>query len=124
MILIAEDNPDLGQFYMAALQDGGWQVELVTSGSAALDRLLSLPALDLVLMDLSLPDMHGVEVAERARAAGCTTPIILVSGAMPLIDKARIADAGFAACLAKPVRLSELFELMRGYQAVPTGAPK
>lgn len=110
-ILVIEDNPHIAALFAEALDMAGYEFEIVTSGASALARLMV--GCELALMDLSLPDLNGAEVAVEARAAGCTVPIIAISGAMPLIDEARLAKAGFAAALAKPVRLSTLIDLVR-----------
>jgi DNA-binding response OmpR family regulator len=63
-ILVIEDNPEIAAFFAEALGAAGYEVELATSG-AALPRLVN--GCELALMDLSLPDLNGVEVAAQAR---------------------------------------------------------
>lgn len=109
MILVVEDNAEVAQTFAAALRDAGYEVEVVDTGAAALERLLSRQY-QIAILDLSLPDINGVEVASRARLAGSRTPIMAASGAVPLVDPARLAEANFCAVLGKPLRLSELVE--------------
>lgn len=107
MILVVEDNPAIAAVFVAALEDAGYAVESTSTGAAGLAALLR-GDVELALVDLSLPDINGAELAVQARAAGSKTPIIAVSGVMPLIAEDRIAEAGFAGTFAKPVRLSVL----------------
>lgn len=114
MILIVDDNPEIRDLYQRALEGAGYRVGVARSGAEALARIAG-GGIRLVLMDLSLPDGNGADVATEARAIGCTVPMVAVSGVLPLIDPARLVAAGFAETVAKPIRLSSLPELARRY---------
>jgi CheY-like chemotaxis protein len=114
-VLVVEDNAEIAAVFVGALQAEGYRVETCASGTAALERLAGC---DIALMDLSLPDLNGVEVAVRARAMGCRVPMIAVSGAMPLIEPSRLAEAGFVATIGKPARLSALLDLVKQHLPV------
>lgn len=120
-VLVVEDNPEIAALFAEALGDAGYAVEIAATGAAALARLKN--GCELALMDLSLPDLNGVEVAVEARAAGCQVPIIAVSGAMPLIDEGRLDKAGFVAAIGKPVRLSALVDLVKQHHPGSEGQP-
>lgn len=115
-ILVAEDNAEVAALFVEALAAAGHQADVAATGKAALARLLD-PArpCELALMDLSLPGLNGIDVVLQARAQGVTTPVIAVSGATALIDPVRLAAAGFAAAVEKPIRLSALLELVAQY---------
>ena len=109
MILVVEDNPAISAIFAEAVRGAGYQVEVVATAGEGLRRLAQ-GDVELALIDLSLPDFNGAELAERVRAAGIATPMIVVSGAMPLVDEARHDSAGFVERFAKPLRISALIE--------------
>ena len=64
-ILIVDDNLSLANLYQIVFEHNHWEVERVTSGQEALNKLASVP--DVVLLDLMMPDMDGIEVCRRIR---------------------------------------------------------
>lgn len=78
-ILVVDDVAPLRALYRSILQAAGHEVEEVESGQACLDRL-GLGGFDLLVTDILMPDMDGVEVIKRARSLGSGLRIIAVSG--------------------------------------------
>lgn len=111
MILIVDDNPAIAQLFEETLADAGYQTEVARTGAEAVE-MMAERHYRLALMDLSLPDMNGAEVTSLARAQGNGLPVIAVTGALKLIDPAKLADARFSALIEKPLRLSALLELI------------
>jgi PAS domain S-box-containing protein len=114
-ILVADDNADAADLLREVLELHGHTVEVVGSGTAALDvAARTLP--DLALLDIGMPGMSGLDVARRLRAAPASRAIRLValSGWGTQEDRARSVDAGFEVHLTKPVELKALLELVRG----------
>ena len=108
-ILIAEDHDDLRAFLVAALTRGGYRTLEAADGGAVIARLAEAPP-DLVLLDLHMPVMHGLEVLRRLRATPdwAETPVLMLtaSDAAADLDEARRLKArGF---LVKPVRPNAL----------------
>lgn len=119
-ILVVEDNPHISELFAEALGNAGYAVEISDNGADAVMRLAQ-GDYQLVLMDLSLPDMNGAEVACCARQAGDQTPMIAVTGALPLIEEDRLIDAKFTAVIGKPVRVSALLDMIKMHSKSPQG---
>jgi len=114
LVVYVEDNPSNIAFMRAALEDVP-SVELVTAQSAevGLDIIRArLPAV--VIMDLNLPGMSGIEATRRLAISPETRhiPVIALTAAAMTRDTARAAGAGFYRYLTKPVRLHELAEVL------------
>jgi DNA-binding response OmpR family regulator len=90
-------------------------VEIVSDGARAVERLVDpQSAFDLVLLDLMLPEVGGLEVARRVRAAGILVPILILTAKDELQDLVRGLEEGADDYLAKPFHLDELLARVRG----------
>jgi len=94
-----------------SLRARGHEVELAASGTAALDLAGRVP-LDLIILDLGLPDLDGVEVV-RALRGWSTTPIIVLSARDAQADKVAALDAGADDYMTKPFGMDELLARIR-----------
>lgn len=103
-VLLVEDNQDAAAALSLCLEEYGWQVRLATTCADAL-RLAGAEPFDAVLTDLGLPDGSGLDVG---RALSRELPVIALSGYGRAQDRARSADAGFAAHLVKPADPAEV----------------
>ena len=112
-ILLAEDNPINQRFAVCLLERHGHEVVVANNGKEALTVLVQQP-FDLVLLDVQMPEMDGLEtsVAIRAREQewGGHVPIIAMTAHAMADDRERCLQAGMDAYLTKPVRPQELFE--------------
>jgi CheY-like chemotaxis protein/HPt (histidine-containing phosphotransfer) domain-containing protein len=112
-ILLAEDNPINQRFAVCLLERYGHEVVVASNGKEALTVLAQQPC-DLVLLDVQMPEMDGLEtsVAIRAREQeqGGHVPIIAMTAHAMADDRERCLQAGMDAYLSKPVRPQELFE--------------
>lgn len=106
-ILLAEDDTVLANGLSRALRDVGYAVEVVGDGQAA-DEILSEQECDMVILDLGLPKMLGVEVLRRARARGNQTPILILTAGDSVEQRVQGLDLGADDFMAKPFSLSEL----------------
>jgi DNA-binding response OmpR family regulator len=102
-VLIVEDDPGIGSQLVRALSRGGYAVDLVTTGAAALSRADP----DVVLLDLGLPDADGVDVCRQLRLRSGAA-IIVVTAYGEETDRVTALDAGADDYLVKPFGLSEL----------------
>ena len=123
-VLLVEDDPDIARALSTAIESDGHEVLVATEGGGALARA-GRGDIDLVLLDLGLPDVDGLEVCRRLRAAGSTIPILVLTGRADEIDTVLGLDAGADDYVAKPFRLAELLArvramLRRGADARPT----
>lgn len=125
-ILLVEDHPGMAQVSCNVLRNiHGHEVEHVTTGQAALAALAkNVP--DMILLDLSLPDMHGYRVAEQLRSQRHLdrTAIVALTGYGITGDAERSAAVGIDAHFRKPMDFSVLPEIRRPAPAVPVRPPR
>ncbi|HEY7819291.1 MAG TPA: response regulator, partial [Vicinamibacteria bacterium] len=111
-VLLAEDNPVNRELVRHFLAKAGHQVEMAKSGREALERLENRSPYDLVLMDVRMPDMSGIEAAEtvreKERDTGAHIPIIALTAYAMREDRERCFRAGMDDYVSKPVRAEEL----------------
>lgn len=112
-ILVVEDDDSIATGLCRALTANGYIAERVGSGQAALDRLAIIPNVDLVLLDLGLPDMDGIDVCRAIRTVDTVLPIVMLTARSEEIDVVVGLDAGAVDYLAKPLRLAELIARIR-----------
>ena len=110
-VLVVDDEPQLLRALGISLRARGHEVELAASGTAALDVAGRVP-LDLIILDLGLPDLDGVEVV-RALRGWSTTPIIVLSARDAQADKVAALDAGADDYMTKPFGMDELLARIR-----------
>ena len=106
-ILLAEDDTVLANGLSRALRDVGCVVDVVGDGKAA-DDILNEQECDMVILDLGLPKMLGLEVLRRARARGNQTPILILTAGDSVEQRVQGLDLGADDFMAKPFSLSEL----------------
>jgi DNA-binding response OmpR family regulator len=109
-VFIAEDNPILLQGLARALSANGFRVETAAHGRALLELLETRPLPDILLLDVMMPGLSGLEVLEAVRANPATAhlPVILITAAPEEVLGAAALDGPAAELLTKPFRLSEL----------------
>jgi two-component system KDP operon response regulator KdpE len=121
-ILIVDDEPAIRRFLQTALTDGEFALFLADNGHAALAAAVTVKP-DVILLDLGLPDLDGVEVIKRIRQWS-QVPIIVLSVRDREADKVKALDSGADDYLTKPFGVSELLArirvmLRRSLQQVP-----
>ena len=112
-ILVVEDDVTLGGGLRQALAAQGYQASWAQTGAGALE--LARDPHDLVLLDLKLPDMDGVQVCRRLRAAQPWLAIVMLTARREEIDVIVGLDAGADDYLTKPFRLGELLARVRAH---------
>jgi DNA-binding response OmpR family regulator len=112
-VLLVEDDEAIGRGLAQALTDQGYAVRWAATGADALREAGEAP--DLVLLDLGLPDVDGVEVCRRLRAAAPGTTIIMLTARGAEIDVVVGLDAGADDYVTKPFRLAELLARVRAH---------
>lgn len=106
-ILLVEDDPDLSKLAALHLRDEGWDVTMESDGSAAAERL-TREQYDLIVLDLMLPGVDGLEICRRLRAAENYTPLIILTAKSSELDRVLGLELGADDYLTKPVSLREL----------------
>lgn len=106
-ILIAEDDDVLADGLTRSLRQSGYAVDHVANGLEA-DSALSTQTFDLLILDLGLPRMPGLEVLKRLRARGAMVPVLILTAADSVDERVKGLDLGADDYMAKPFALSEL----------------
>jgi DNA-binding response OmpR family regulator len=112
-LLLVEDDDGIAGPLERALGREGYEVLRVADGAAALERIGADPAPALVILDLGLPDIDGLEVCRRARDGGLVSPILILTARGDELDRVVGLDSGADDYLAKPVALAELLARVR-----------
>lgn len=107
-ILVVDDDPAIRRALDRALTYEGHEVTTVGTGADALAAALTPDAHDLVVLDLGLPDLDGLDVARALRASGLHLAILVLTARTELGDRVAGLDAGADDYLAKPFALEEL----------------
>jgi signal transduction histidine kinase/ActR/RegA family two-component response regulator len=125
-ILVAEDNPINQKVIARMLETEGHRVTVAADGRQALEFIEREP-FDLILMDVQMPGMSGLEAArrirERERATGGRIPIIALTASAMKGDRERCLEAGMDDYLSKPVRPAALQEIIARYAPSPDLLP-
>ena len=112
-ILVVEDDDAIGDGLVRVLDSHGYAVQRVRTGAAA--RLHAGPGVGLVILDLGLPDIDGIEVCRRLRAARKDLSILILTARDQELDIVAGLDAGADDYLLKPFKLSELLARVRAH---------
>lgn len=111
-LLLVEDDPRLGRALKRLLEGERHLVELVPTGAEALEVAAS-DGIELVVLDVGLPDISGLEVARRLRDAGSSLPILMLTARDAVGDRVAGLDSGADDYLVKPFAYEELVARLR-----------
>lgn len=122
-ILVVDDNTDASEMLKRALETLGHDVQVASSGEAALAMAVDAP-IDAVVLDIGLPGMNGFEVADRLRAICPHVRLIALTGYGQPADAEATRRAGFHAHCTKPVTVSTLLQHLDGITPKPPSAQR
>jgi DNA-binding response OmpR family regulator len=117
-ILVADDEPHIGRVIQLKLERAPYDVTLVGDGRAAMDRIEGDEPIDLILLDIMMPNMTGLDVLREVRRLPHrkTTPVIILTAKGQDADRERALELGATDFLTKPfspnkllIRINELF---------------
>jgi DNA-binding response OmpR family regulator len=117
-ILIVEDEPKISRVLQLELEYENYQTEITNNGKDAL-RLLQEKEWDLVLLDIMIPELSGLEVLRRIRRTDESTPIILLTARDEIHDKVSGLDIGANDYITKPFQIEELLARVRVHLRAP-----
>src|SRR5579859_5512187 len=106
-ILIVDDDPRITNLLRRVLSYEGYSVAMATTGHEALNRVLERPP-DLIILDVMLPGLNGLEVARRLREAGDSIPILMLTARDTVADRVQGLETGADDYLVKPFAPEEL----------------
>ena len=110
--LVVDDEPALGELIQMALRYEGWQVETATDGATALSKARSLKP-DVVVLDIMMPGLDGLEVLARLRAAGDDVAVLFLTAKDAVSDRIVGLTAGGDDYVTKPFSLEEVVARLR-----------
>jgi DNA-binding response OmpR family regulator len=113
-MLVVEDESHIALGLQYNLEAEGHEVAIAECGEAALERLRGGESFDLVVLDLMLPGVGGLEVLRRIRAAGDFVPVLILTAMDDAQDMVRGLEEGADDYLTKPFQLDELLARVRG----------
>jgi len=112
-VLVVDDERRLTELLKLELDVEGYDVEVASDGATGLIRAKTSPTPDLIILDWNLPDFSGIDICQRIRAGGLTTPILMLTGHDEITDRVTALDAGVDDYLVKPFSLDELMARLR-----------
>jgi two-component system KDP operon response regulator KdpE len=111
-VLVVDDEPPIRRFLRTSLAAQGYDVTEAEDGAGALDAMRRRPP-DVLILDLGLPDIDGLEIIRRLRGGGTTTPIIVLSSRVDQAGKVEALDLGADDYVTKPFGVDELLARIR-----------
>ncbi|MEA1958754.1 MAG: response regulator transcription factor [Chloroflexota bacterium] len=111
-ILVVEDEKDLAEAIAAGLQKQGYAADIALDGAEAID-MFEVNEYDLLVLDLNLPKIDGIEVCRRIRSSGSSAGILMLTARTGLDDKVIGLDQGADDYLVKPFHFPELLARVR-----------
>ena len=112
-ILLVEDDSSLGEGIRTTLRRAAYSVDWIQDGAGALAAIRDDDAIDLVILDLGLPHVDGIEVIRQSRRAGASVPILVLSARERAADRTLGLDVGADDYLGKPFDSNELLARVR-----------
>lgn len=110
-ILIVDDQKGVRRLLEELFKKEGWEVHMASDGKEAIAQVESLKP-DIVLMDMKMPNMNGLEASQRILEKHCDINIIMMTayGEMEVVKKA--LDAGVKKCITKPFDIMDLIDMV------------
>ncbi len=111
-LLLVEDEIDIQRFLLRSLEEAGYKAEIAADGKTA-QQLAVDGRFDLLIVDLGLPDMDGIDLILRLRQLGVRAPVLILSARRSVDDRVRGLEQGGDDYLTKPFALAELLARLR-----------
>ena len=119
-ILIIEDEESLAKLIKKGLEDEGYAVDHLADGESGFKRIeLSHADYDLIILDLMLPKMSGLEVCQEVRKLDINTPVLILTAKGELESKISLLDSGADDYMMKPFAFSELLSRIKALSRRP-----
>ena len=122
-VLVVEDERKIAAYVKRGLEEQGYAVDAAYTGQEALDWA-EVVEFDLIVLDILLPELDGVEVCRELRGRGVRTPILMLTARDAIDDRVAGLDAGADDYLIKPFAMPELLARLRALSRRSADAPK
>lgn len=113
-VLLTDDNEDIVELVQLVLKNAGYRLITATDGARAVETCLQQQP-DLVLMDLNMPNMNGIDAARTLRERGFRNPIIVLTSSESEQDRARAREAGCDDYILKTLEMSDVRSVLNRY---------
>ena len=114
-ILIAEDNSSNQVIIQQVLNRTGANIYMYDDSEQALTAFCELEHVDLLILDINMPVINGIEMCQAVREVNTTVPILALTADVTLQDKSVITHYGFSDIVTKPLQLDRLYQLIHAY---------
>ncbi|MGE4503926.1 MAG: response regulator [Desulfovibrionaceae bacterium] len=119
-VMLVDDEPDFVDMLSLRLEGAGMEVTCASGGRESL-RLLEKHSYDVIVLDLLMPGMNGVETLEEIRKRGHKAEVVIMTGHGPKQDLARCAELGAYDTLLKPADFADVLAVIRAAHAHASG---
>ena len=109
-VLIVEDDAVINEYVAACFESLGWEVVATDEGREALQHLCEAEPFDLILLDVWMPDMNGLEVLRTLRGLGITSPVFIMTAYKDSFDVQGVLEMGATDVLVKPFNTDFLLD--------------
>jgi CheY-like chemotaxis protein len=113
-ILLTDDNEDMVELVQLVLRSSGYKLITAGDGAKAVELCLKQKP-DLVLMDINMPNMNGIEATRTLRKQGFTSPIVILTASESAEDRARAESAGCDEYILKTLEMSGVEAVLNRY---------
>ncbi|MDG1468355.1 MAG: ATP-binding protein [Glaciecola sp.] len=117
-ILIAEDNPSNNVIIQQILHPTGANIYMYDDGEQALAGFCELEHVDLLILDIHMPVINGIEMCQAVREMNTTVPILALTADVTLQDQSVLTHYGFSDIVTKPMQLEQLYQCIQAYCCV------
>ncbi|MBT4883458.1 MAG: response regulator, partial [Glaciecola sp.] len=117
-ILIAEDNPSNNVIIQQILHPTGANIYMYDDGEQALAGFCELEHVDLLILDIHMPVINGIEMCQAVREINTTVPILALTADVTLQDQSVLTHYGFSDIVTKPMQLEQLYQCIQAYCCV------
>ena len=120
-VFVVEDDARLGQVLLEALGKAGFAADLCATQRDATEAIANFPY-DAIILDIGLPDGDGLDLCQKARSCGNTTPVLILTARDAVEDRIAGLNAGADDYLIKPFAMAELVARIKALLRRPGGA--
>ena len=113
-VLLTDDNEDIVELVQLVLRNAGYKLITADDGAKAVEVCLKQTP-DLVLMDLNMPNMNGIEATKKLRREGFVNPIVVLTASESAEDRARAQSAGCNEYIVKTLEMSGVEKMLNRY---------